>query len=76
MTHYDVPITNAKTKWYGPLDFSVTYSDDKELVVENTNLYVTGQSDLQLSNIEYYLDKCSSTILRCYLVKFVSTILS
>ncbi|KAL5253228.1 hypothetical protein ACHWQZ_G013115 [Mnemiopsis leidyi] len=41
MTHYDVPITNAKTKWYGPLDFSITYSDDKELAVENTNLYVT-----------------------------------
>ena len=38
-----MPITNAKTKWYGPLDFSITYSDDQELVVENTNLYVTGE---------------------------------
>ena len=43
MSHYDVPIKNAKTKWYGPLDFSITYSDDQELVVENTNLYVTGE---------------------------------
>ena len=45
MSHYDVPIANAKTKWYGPLDFSITYSDDQELVVENTNLYVTGECD-------------------------------
>ena len=42
MAYYDVPITNAKTTWYGPLDFTITYNSDQDVAVEKTQLYVTG----------------------------------
>ena len=42
MTYYEVPVTSAKTKWYGPLDFTITYDSDKDTDVKETKLYVTG----------------------------------
>ncbi|XP_063681369.1 uncharacterized protein LOC134816455 isoform X3 [Bolinopsis microptera] len=62
MTYYEVPVTSAKTKWYGPLDFTITYTSDKDTDVKETKLYVT---DVSLSAYSENVAAAQDIVLIC-----------